>query len=58
MIAVTGGAQSGHGYWMQLGQAAPTNAKITLPNNWSALLKQAEKDLGPIPDETTIQISK
>jgi len=53
MIAVTGGAQSGHGYWMQLGQAAPTKAKITLPKNWDALLKQAEKDLGPIPADPT-----
>jgi len=53
MIAVTGGAQSGHGYWMQLGQAAPTKAKITLPENWDALLKQAEKDLGPIPTDPT-----
>jgi hypothetical protein len=49
MIAVTGGAQSGHGYWMQLAQTAPTHAKIVLPKNWSALLKQAEQDLGPIP---------
>jgi hypothetical protein len=49
MIVVAGGAQSGHGFWMQVAQAAPTSAKITLPKNWDALLKEAEKDLGPIP---------
>ncbi len=49
IIVVAGGAQSGHGYWMQLAQSAPTSAEITLPKNWDSLLKQAEIDLGPIP---------
>jgi hypothetical protein len=51
MIAVAGGAQSGHFYWMQgaNGPEAATDAEIKLPANWDELLKQAEEDLGPLP---------
>ena len=50
MIVVAGGAQSGHGYWMQIGTSyKPTCKEIKLPPNWEELLKRAEKDLGSIP---------
>jgi hypothetical protein len=51
LIAVAGGAQGMHGYWMQAGccEAVPVSREIALPANWEALLKQAEADLGPLP---------
>ncbi|MFC1941071.1 hypothetical protein ACFLWL_01490 [Chloroflexota bacterium] len=50
MIAVAGGEQSGHGYWMQIGNSYhPTCKEIKLPPNWDELLNKAERDLGPLP---------
>jgi hypothetical protein len=50
LLVVAGGEQSGHGYWMQLGTSyEPTCKQVKLPAKWSELLKQAEKDLGPLP---------
>jgi hypothetical protein len=50
MIAVGGGEQSGHAFWMQPGNAyLATSQKIRVPRNWDALLKAAEEDLGPLP---------
>lgn len=52
-IVVAGGEQGGHCYWMQ--NAWPSkelvSIEIKLPSKakWDELLKQAEKDLGPIP---------
>lgn len=51
IVAVAGGEQSGHNYWMQVGVAGPqpTSAEIKLPANWDELIKKAEADLGPLP---------
>ena len=50
MIAIAGGEQSGHGFWMQPGNAyRPASQEILLPKCWEQLLKEAEKDLGPLP---------
>jgi hypothetical protein len=50
MIAVGGGEQSGHAFWMQPGNAyLSTSQEIKLPKSWNALLKAAEEDLGPLP---------
>ncbi len=51
LIAVAGGAQGMHGYFMQAGccEAQPVSKEVQLPKNWDALLKQAETDLGPLP---------
>jgi hypothetical protein len=50
MIAVGGGEQSGHAFWMQAGNGyLSTSQEIKLPQNWGALLKEAEEDLGPLP---------
>jgi hypothetical protein len=50
MIVVAGGEQSGHGYWMPVAVGInATSAQIKLPAKWDDLIKQAEKDLGPIP---------
>jgi hypothetical protein len=51
LIVVAGGAQAGHGEWLQSMGQGPVSAEITLPKNWDALLKQAEAALGPIPAE-------
>jgi hypothetical protein len=50
-IAVAGGEQSGHSYWLQHGSsgAIPQTKEIKLPPNWDELLKEAENDLGPSP---------
>lgn len=52
-VAVCGGSQSGHFYWMGVGYASQglVSREIKLPAKakWDALLAQAEKDLGPIP---------
>lgn len=49
-IVVAGGAEAGHGVWMQPFTNRPRTIKeIQLPANWDNLLKQAEKDLGPLP---------
>ena len=49
-IVVAGGAQSGHMYWMQIGNTKQVVSKeIKLPANWEELLKEAEEDLGPLP---------
>ena len=52
VIVVAGGAQSGHMMWMQVGPGPDklVSTKIELPRNWDKLLKQAEEDLGPIPN--------
>jgi hypothetical protein len=50
MLAVCGGEQSGHGFWMQPGNAyLSTSQEIKLPRNWDKLLEAAEADLGPLP---------
>ena len=50
MIAIAGGEQSGHGFWMQPGNAyRAASHEIQLPKCWDQLLKEAEKDLGPLP---------
>jgi hypothetical protein len=51
MIAVAGGAHSGHGYWMRMGccPTQPISVEIELPKNWDALIAKAEADLGPLP---------
>jgi hypothetical protein len=52
MIAVAGGAQSGHAAYLSFGGASGNIAiskNINLPANWNELIKQAEIDLGPIP---------
>ena len=50
-IVVAGGLQSGHMTWLQVGCCAEqlTSAEIKLPVNWDDLLKKAEQDLGPVP---------
>ena len=49
-IVVAGGEQSGHMTWMQVGCCPEklTGAEIELPGNWSELLGEAERDLGPL----------
>jgi hypothetical protein len=51
IIAVCGGEQSGHAYFMSNQGHCVTSAEIKLPakDKWDALLKQAEADLGPTP---------
>lgn len=51
IIVVAGGAQSGHGYWMQVGccTEGPTSSEIKLPRNWDALIKDAETELWQRP---------
>ncbi len=51
IVAVAGGEQSGHCYWMQGASMSPetANAEIELPAKWEELLKKAEEDLGPAP---------
>lgn len=52
LLVVAGGDQSGQGLWMPSGRTRVVGgAKITLPKNWDALLKQAEVDMGPAPSE-------
>ena len=50
-LMVAGGAQAEHGYWMMTGScpSAATFSEIELPAHWNDLLKEAEKDLGPLP---------
>ena len=58
MIVCCGGEQSGHGEWMQVGHEPNgyVSREIELPEKakWDALLAQAEKDLGPIPQAAYI----
>jgi hypothetical protein len=51
LIAVAGGSHSGHGYWLGTGLGGnwAVSAEMKLPKKWDALLKAAEKDLGPVP---------
>ena len=50
MIVVAGGRHPTHAYWMQAAQGPKVaNAQIKLPARWDELIKEAEKDLGPIP---------
>ena len=49
LVVVAGGTQAGHGLWMPSMGQGPVSAEIKLPVNWEELLKDAEKDLGPIP---------
>lgn len=46
ILAVAGGAQSGHGYYMGSYGPAVMSKKIDLPENFGELLKKAENDLG------------
>jgi hypothetical protein len=53
IVVVAGGDQSGHAYWMQVGKksmAVSKGIKLPAKAKWDELLKQAEKDLGPIPN--------
>jgi hypothetical protein len=47
MIAVAGGKQSGHGYWMRMGccPTQPVSVAIELPARWDALLGKAADEL-------------
>ncbi len=50
-IVVAGGAQGGHGYWMQVGYGSdPVTVEIELAEKrrWDTLLDRADKDLGPL----------
>jgi hypothetical protein len=51
MIAVAGGKQSGHAYWMRIGccPTQPISMGIELPKDWESILKKAEENLGPLP---------
>jgi hypothetical protein len=50
LVVVAGGLQGGHAYYlMGCFIEPPMTKEIKLPKNWGALLKQAEKDLGPLP---------
>jgi hypothetical protein len=54
IVVVAGGDQSGHGYWMQVGKKSMVvSREIKLPGKakWDELLRQAEQNLGPIPNE-------
>ncbi len=50
-IAIAGGEQSGHAYFMPNQGYTPMSREIKLPvkSKWDELLKRAETDLGPIP---------
>jgi hypothetical protein len=49
-IVCTGGEQSGMAVWLPAGMGNDIVSKpIALPKNWDQLIKQAEKDLGPLP---------
>jgi hypothetical protein len=51
-IVVAGPAGFGHPYWLRVGQrGGATTARIKLPDHWDQLLKKAEEDLGPMPDD-------
>jgi hypothetical protein len=51
MIIVAGGHHPTHVYWMQAAQTPKAvSARIKLPAKWDELIKQAETDLGPLPD--------
>ena len=51
IIVVAGGHHPTHTFWMEVcgGPQKVASAKIQLPANWGALMKQAEEDLGTIP---------
>jgi hypothetical protein len=51
LLVVAGGDQSGHGYYMPMGNANRLlmSKEVKLPAGWDALIKQAESDMGPIP---------
>jgi hypothetical protein len=52
MLVVAGGAHPTHAYWMQGAQASKTvYRKIQIPAGWDQLLKEAEVELGPLPEE-------
>jgi hypothetical protein len=52
MLVVAGGAHPTHAYWMQAAQGPKTVIKkIQLPGNWATLLKEAEEELGPPPND-------
>ncbi len=52
MLVVAGGAHPTHAYWMQAAQGPKTVIKkIQLPTNWATLLKEAEEELGPSPND-------
>lgn len=50
VLVVAGGTHPTHAYWMQAAQGPKMiNAKIKLPAKWNDLIKEAEKDMGPLP---------
>jgi hypothetical protein len=50
VVLVAGGRHPTHAYWMQaMGGAKLVNVKIDLPAKWNELIKEAERDLGPVP---------
>ena len=53
MVVVAGGHHPSHAYWMEgTGHTSyPVAKAIKLPANWKELLKEAEKDLSPMPVE-------
>ena len=50
-IAVAGGAPSGHAYFLPNQGYTPVTREIKLPasSRWIELMKQAERDMGPLP---------
>ena len=52
MIVVAGGRHPTQAYWMQGAYGTKTvSSRIRLPSAWDQLLKEAEAELGPPPDE-------
>lgn len=50
MLVVAGGRHPTHAYWMQAAQGPKVaHAGIKLPAKWDGLIKEAEKELGPLP---------
>lgn len=53
MIVVAGGRHPTQAYWMQGAQGPKAvSARVRLPSAWEQLLKEADTELGPIPDES------
>lgn len=50
MVAIAGGAQGGHGYWLQpFCTGVATAVEVKLPGNWKSLIEKAETEIGPAP---------
>jgi hypothetical protein len=54
ILAVAGGAQSGHGYYMAAYGPAVVSREIELPKNFDGLLADADRDLGCGSDFCTV----